>query len=138
MKTIIFLVLAAVSGLTFGQDKTGVSVTVTIPNLSSNEGAASASLYDEATFMKAAPLQSMGAEPKEKSVTITFENVEPGEYGIITLHDINGNNRMDFEANGMPKEDYGISGTGAGFGPPTWGDAKIVVGDTDLELEIRM
>jgi len=138
MRTIIFLVLAAVSGLTFGQSKEGVTVTVTIPNLRSNEGKASASLYNEATFMKAAPLQSLDAKPKEKSVTVIFENVQPGEYGIITLHDLNENDRMDFESNGMPKEDYGVSGTVAGFGPPAWDNAKIMIGTTDLDIEIRM
>lgn len=138
MKTIIFLILAAVSGFTFAQEDKGVTVTVTIPNLRSNEGKAGISLYDEATFMKAAPLQNKNATPNNKSVTITFENVKAGEYGIITLHDLNNNKQMDFEPNGMPKEDYGISGTGAGFGPPTWEDAKITVTNKDLHLEIRM
>lgn len=138
MKTIIFLILAAVSGFTFAQENEGVTVTVTIPNLRNNEGSASISLFNEATFMKAAPLQNKSATPENKSVTITFENVQPGEYGIITLHDLNDNKQMDFEPSGMPKEDYGISGTGAGFGPPTWADAKITITDQDVNLEIRM
>ena len=138
MKTIIFLILATVSGFTFAQETKGVTVTVTIPNLRSNEGNAGISLYDEATFMKAAPIQNKSATPENKSVTLTFENVQPGEYGIITLHDLNNNKQMDFEPNGMPKEDYGISGVGAGFGPPTWDDAKITIGDKDVHLEIRM
>lgn len=138
MKTIVFLVLAAVSGFTFAQESTGVTITVTIPNLVNDEGAASAALYDEATFMKAAPLQSESSQPKNKAVTLVFENVQPGEYGIITLHDLNGNERMDFEANGMPKEDYAISGNGAGFGPPSWGDAKFTVGTEDMSIEIKM
>ena len=138
MRTIVFLVLAAVSGFTFAQESNGVTITVTIPNLVNDEGAASAALYDEATFMKAAPLQSEGAKPENKEVTLVFENVQPGEYGIITLHDLNGNNRMDFEANGMPKEDYAISGNGAGFGPPTWSDAKFTVGTEDMAIEIKM
>lgn len=138
MKTIIFLVLAAVSSLSFGQAATGVTITVTIPNLTNNDGTAAASLYTEATFMKAAPLDSQEATPENKTVTLVFENVQPGEYGIITLHDLNGNGRMDFEANGMPKEDYAISGNGAGFGPPSWNDAKFTVGTEDMKLEIKM
>ena len=138
MRTIIFLLLAAVSTISFGQETKGVTITVTIPNLTNNEGQASASLYTEATFMKAAPLDSQGAIPENNMVTLVFENVQPGAYGIITLHDMNGNNRMDFEANGMPKEDYAISGNGAGFGPPSWNDAKFVVGTEDVTLEIKM
>lgn len=138
MRTIIFLILAAVSGFSFAQQSEGVTVTVTIPNLQNNEGTASAALYKEASFMKAAPEASEEATPVDKAVTLVFKNVQPGEYGIITLHDKNGNKRMDFEANGMPKEDYGISGTGAGFGPPTWNDAKFTVGTEDISLEIKM
>ncbi len=138
MKTIIFLLLAAVSGFTFAQEDKGVTITITIPNLRSNEGNVGVSLYNEATFMKATPLQNKSATPENKSVTVTFENVQPGAYGIITLHDLNNNDQMDFHPNGMPKEDYGISGTGAGFGPPTWEDAKITIGDKDVNLEIRM
>ncbi len=138
MRTIIFLILAAVSTFTYAQKSEGVTITVTIPNLTNNEGTASAALYNEGTFMKAAPLDSQEATPENKMVTLTFKNVEPGEYGIITLHDMNGNSRMDFEPNGMPKEDYAISGQGAGFGPPTWDSAKFTVGSEDIKLEIRM
>lgn len=138
MRTIIFLILAAVSGFGFAQQSEGVTITVIIPNLQNNEGLASAALYKEATFMRAAPDASKEATPENKAATIVFENVQPGDYGIITLHDKNGNKRMDFEANGMPLEDYGISGVGAGFGPPTWADAKFTVADEDLTLEIKM
>jgi len=138
MRTIIFLILAAVSSFTYAQETTGATITVTIPNLTNNDGAASASLYTEGTFMKAAPLDTQSATPENKTVTLVFKNVQPGDYGIITLHDMNGNNRMDFESNGMPKEDYGISGAGAGFGPPTWSDAKFTVGKEDISIEIKM
>ena len=138
MRTIIFFLLAAVSTISFGQEVKGVTITVTIPNLTNNDGAASAALYNEATFMKAAPLDSQGATPENNMVTLVFENVAPGDYGIITLHDEHGNNRMDFEANGMPKEDYATSGSGTGFGPPSWSNAKFTVGTEDVQLEIKM
>lgn len=140
MRIIIFLVLAAISNLGFSQQSEGVSITVVIPNLQNNEGIASAALYKEATFMRGAPEASQQATPENKTVTLVFKNVQPGDYGIVTLHDKNSNKRMDFEANGMPLEDYGISGAGAGagFGPPTWADAKFTVADKDLTLEIKM
>ena len=138
MKTMIYLIALFVSTFTFAQENKGVTVTIEIPNLINNEGKVSAALYDEATFMKAAPLDAAETTPENKSVTLTFENVQPGTYGIITLHDLNANGRMDFEANGMPKEPYGISGTGAGFGPPTWGDAKFTVENEDLTIKITM
>ncbi|WP_299765107.1 DUF2141 domain-containing protein [uncultured Dokdonia sp.] len=138
MKTCIYLIAFLFSTLTFAQENKGVTVTIEIPNLLNNDGKVSAALYDEATFMKAAPLDAAETTPENKSVTLTFENVQPGTYGIITLHDFNSNGRMDFEPSGMPKEPYGVSGAGAGFGPPNWGDAKFTVEDKDITIKINM
>lgn len=138
MKTFIYLITFLFSTFIFAQESKGVNVTVTINNLLNNDGKVSAALYDEATFMKAAPLATTEATPENKTITLTFENVQPGTYGIITLHDFNENGRMDFEPSGMPKEPYGLSGAGAGFGPPSWGDAKFTVGEEDITLKIAM
>ncbi|MFC4635719.1 DUF2141 domain-containing protein [Dokdonia ponticola] len=138
MKTFIYLIALFFSTGIFAQDAKGVTVTVTIDNLLNNDGKVSAALYDEATFMRAAPLDAVETAPENKTVTLTFKNVQPGTYGIITLHDFNENGRMDFEPSGMPKEPYGLSGVGAGFGPPSWGDAKFTVGEEDITLKIAM
>ena len=70
-------------------------------------------------------------------VTLTFENVEPGTFAIMVMHDENDNQRMDMEANGMPKENYGTSGQVNSFGPPTFEGAKFEVTDEDQEFRIR-
>ncbi|MDX1462028.1 MAG: DUF2141 domain-containing protein, partial [Marinirhabdus sp.] len=46
--------------------------------------------------------------------------------------------RMDFEANGMPKENYGVSNNVMNFGPPQWSDAKFEVSTAPLNMEIRL
>lgn len=138
MKTLIFILLAAISTFSYGQSDDGVTVTVVMNKLVNNEGTAAASLYNEATFMKTAPLDTKSEKIENKTVTVQFTNVKPGEYAIVTLHDMNGNNRMDFEANGMPKEAYGTSGEGAGFGPPQWGASKFTVGAEDVTIAIKM
>ena len=120
------------------QESKGVTITIVMDNLLSNEGKASAALYTEATFMKAAPLQAAEEAPENKKVTLTFEDVQPGMYGIITLHDLNENGRMDYESNGMPKEPYGISGNEMLMGPPTWESAKFEVGSEDITITIKM
>jgi uncharacterized protein (DUF2141 family) len=138
MKTLITLFVLAVSTFAFAQDTDGVTVTVTIENLNSTEGKVSAALYDEATFMRAAPLNSAEGTPTEKTITLTLKNVKPGNYGVISLHDLNGNGRMDFEANGMPKEPYGTSNNVMAMGPPNFSDSKFTVGTEDVSLTIRM
>jgi len=138
MKTYIYIITLLLSTLTFAQNTEGVTVTIEIENLINNDGKVSAGLYNEGTFMKTAPLDTVEGTPKNKTITLTFKNVQPGIYGIITLHDLNENGRMDFEANGMPLEPYGISGEETGFGPPAWGDAQFEVGSENVTLKVNM
>ena len=45
---------------------------------------------------------------------------------------------MDFESNGMPKENYGVSNTNVNYGSPVWTDVKFKVEDQNLDIEIRI
>ena len=143
MKTILFTIALAISTL-FLKAQTnevvlieGTTITVTVP-VSSTEGNVIFGLYDENTFMKAAPIQGLEGEIVDGKATVTFTNVAPGTYGISLFHDKNGNKQMDFEPNGMPKENYGVSNNIMSYGPPQWNDAKFEVTDEPLELDIRM
>lgn len=137
MKTLTTIIALCLTSFLFAQEK-GVTVTVVFDNLVNDQGTVSASLFDEATFMRAAPLVGAKGKPENKTLTLELENVTPGEYGIITLHDFNENGRMDFESNGMPSEPYGISGDVVPMGPPTFADAKFTVGTEDLTIHIKM
>ena len=55
----------------------------------------------------------------------------------MVLHDENGNKRMDFESNGLPKESYGSSGNDMSMGPPSFEGSKFEITDTDKEITIR-
>ena len=44
---------------------------------------------------------------------------------------------MDFQPNGMPLENYGMSNNPMNFGPPEFDQAKFEVSDKDVTLEIR-
>ncbi|MFK7834514.1 MAG: DUF2141 domain-containing protein [Winogradskyella sp.] len=134
----LFLTFALVltSLFSFSQD-TGVTITVTIDNVKSDDGNVKMSLHTADTFMKGKGLDNGMSEIKDEKITITFENVAAGEYAIIAFHDENNNGTMDFRENGMPLESYGMSNNVMSFGPPQYGDAKFTVADKDLELNIR-
>ncbi|MEH6512268.1 MAG: DUF2141 domain-containing protein [Maribacter arcticus] len=53
------------------------------------------------------------------------------------LHDANENQRMEFEANGIPIENYAMSNNPMLMGPPRFEDVKFFVGNEDLALNIR-
>lgn len=138
MRTLIYFILLTLSTIGYAQNNDGVTITVVIENLQNNDGKVSAALFNEATFMKAAPITAAEAKPENKAVSLVLENVQPGEYGIVSLHDLNENGRMDFEESGMPLEAYGVSGNTMSLGPPSWADAKFEVGTEDMTVHIKM
>ncbi|MEO1486369.1 MAG: DUF2141 domain-containing protein [Bacteroidota bacterium] len=132
--TLSFFVISFVS---FAQDSEGITITVTIDNVLNDTGKVMASLHTSDTFMKANGIQVTESDISEGKVILTFENVLPGSYAIMAMHDENENKQMDYQSNGMPKESYGMSGNDMSFGPPTFTDAQFEVTDKDLEFNIR-
>tara|TARA_R110002049_G_scaffold293156_4_gene478030 strand:- start:11507 stop:11908 length:402 start_codon:yes stop_codon:yes gene_type:complete len=112
------------------------TITVTIPNVVNDDGSVLIGLHNSETFMKGPGVQNLQSEIKDGKVTFVFKKVPTGEYAIMAMHDKNDNKQMDME-NGMPQEDYGMTGTPNTFGPPVFNDAKFTVKDKDLEFTIR-
>lgn len=112
------------------------SITVVVPNVTSNKGTVNYALYTEEGFM-VAPVQTQVSSVVNKKSTVIFKDVKPGEYAIICFHDANGNKKMDFDEGRMPLEDYGVSNNPMSYGPPQYDVAKFVVSDKDVTLEIR-
>ena len=117
----------------------GNTITVTVENIRNTNGKILSSLHDVNTFMKGKEgIQKAETTIEGYSVTITYKNVLPGEYAIMAVHDENDNQQMDFELNGMPKENYGMSNNPILYGPPTFDVAKIEIKAEDSNFTIRL
>jgi uncharacterized protein (DUF2141 family) len=134
--TLIFAVVLT-SLFSFAQEDKGITITVTIDNVKNDKGKILLSLHTSETFMKGKGIKDVETEIKDGKISVTFENVLPGDYAIMALHDENGNDKMDFRENGMPLESYGASNNVMAFGPPLYDDAKFKAENKDLELSIR-
>ena len=113
------------------------TVTVTLDNVLNDKGNIIAALHSADTFMKDEGIKNAEVKATKGVMTITFEDVKPGEYAIMVLHDANENKRMDFQQNGMPLENYGTSNNVMAMGPPQFKDAKFEVTDKDVDLNIK-
>jgi len=113
-----------------------VTITVNVPNITSDKGTVQFALYNKDTFMLN-PLMSKIGKIENGVTEIKFEEVEPGLYAIICFHDLNDNNKMDFNEQRMPMEDYGISNNPVLMGPPTFDAAKFAVENKSLDLTIK-
>ncbi|NQZ45377.1 MAG: DUF2141 domain-containing protein [Flavobacteriaceae bacterium] len=136
MKTLTMLIAMLTLSLTaFAQE--GQNIEVTIDNVVNDQGKVVIALHTTDTFMKGPGIMNLESKIVDGKVAFTFENVAPGTYAIIALHDANENNRMDFDSGGMPKESYGMSGNDMSMGPPNFEAAKFVVGNEDVSFSIR-
>jgi uncharacterized protein (DUF2141 family) len=113
-----------------------ITITATVVNVISNQGKVGFALYNKENFMGKPILGDKVAIVDGKSIVV-FKNVKPGVYAITCYHDKNGNDKMDFAANGMPIEDYGASNNNMSFGPPNFNQAKFTVSDKDVSLKIK-
>jgi len=137
MKTIAILFSLFLCQIAFAQTETG-NITVSVENLSSEEGKVYFALFNEDNFLKKAPIQGEVSEIKEGVAQITFSEVPTGTYAITAYHDKNGNQQMDFESNGIPKENYGVSNNQMNlYGPPLWEDAKFEFDGSEKNLKLQ-
>jgi uncharacterized protein (DUF2141 family) len=136
MKTlvsILVVVIISITNVITAQNKT---ITATVLNISSDEGIVKFALFNKTNF-RLKPLQSEIGNIENGKTTITFKEVAAGEYAIVCYHDKNSNDKMDFQPNGMPLEAYGSSNNVMNFGPPRFDDAKFIVIDKNVSLEIK-
>jgi len=138
MKKLLFTITVFAMSFTMNaQEETGITLTVVIQNVLNNEGHILSGLHNETTFMKAEGIKTSKDKAEAGELILTFENIQPGDYAFSVLHDANDNNRMDFATNGMPTEDYAMSGDSLPMGPPTFSDAKFTIEGEDKELTLR-
>ena len=136
MKLILALLTASLLFISSSITAQKQKITATVVNVSSDSGKVGFALYDKINF-RMKPIQGKKSKILEGKSIVVFDNVEPGEYAIICYHDKNENNKMDFQSNGMPLEDYGASNNNMSFGPPKFDDAKFIVSDKNVSLAIK-
>ncbi|WP_397446776.1 DUF2141 domain-containing protein [Polaribacter sp. R77954] len=132
--TLLFSATLFISNKINAQDK--VNITATVINITSNDGKVGFALYSKDNFMQT-PVQGTNGKIVDGKSTVTFKDVAPGEYAIVCYHDKNNNDKMDFSAQRMPLEDYGASNNYMAFAPPTFDNAKFVVSDKNVSLDIK-
>ena len=118
-------------------DQPTSQITVNMENFSHDQGSVLIVLYDEAGFMTEKNIQAGKASIKQGKSSYVFTNIPEGTYAIVALHDTNGNQRMDFDANGMPVEGWATSNNDMTMGPPSFEAAKFTLQEKDMELTLR-
>ena len=116
------------------------TLTVHVGNVTQPKGNIRIAVYDSETWLDTERWVAAKRIPAETGpdVAATFE-LPSGTYAVAVLHDVNGNEKMDYGLIRLPKEPYGFSnGVVPRFGPPAFEDSAFVVADEDLNIAIDL
>ncbi|WP_367276279.1 DUF2141 domain-containing protein [uncultured Erythrobacter sp.] len=118
------------------------NVTITITDLRNTKGVVRACMTTvENVFPRCRrdPNSHRTVVEAAETITITFDNVEPGEYAIALLHDENEDGKANRVLGMAPKEGYGFSRDApVRMAPPDWDDAVFTVSSASQDLTIKM
>lgn len=118
------------------------NIHVTITSLKSTQGSLLVCLYKTSEGFPADPKKAWKTAKvavSGTSVDYRFFDIPFGSYAIALAHDENGNDKVDTNFMGIPKEGIGMSNNARGsFGPPKFADAKFehVKGETQMVIKV--
>jgi uncharacterized protein (DUF2141 family) len=134
MRLSLLLAAALLSASAAGAQET---VTVTVTGVRAGPGPLLASLDSRETFMRGG-VKRARAEAHEGAVTLTFEDVVPGDYVLMVMHDQNDDGRLGMGPMG-PTEGWAMSNvSGPLAGMPTFDALKFTVADAPVTLTAPM
>ncbi|QCU73297.1 DUF2141 domain-containing protein [Pseudoalteromonas distincta] len=98
------------------------TVQFDIQSIQHNHGKLYIQLYKgKQSYKSNKPYSSTIVKAKEGTVSVTFSDIEAGDYAIRYFHDENNNGSMDTNLFGLPVEGYGFSNNAiVNFGPPSY------------------
>ena len=133
MKKFIFVLLLFPMGL-LAQS----TLSIKIYNVASSKGDVKVAVYNsDETFLEFEGVVKSGSTKAEKGVvTLEIEEIPEGEYALAIFHDENGNNELDTNWLGIPKEKVAFSKSKMKtFGPPKYKECAFLV-EKDTEVDV--
>lgn len=116
------------------------TISVNVYNVPSQEGNINVAVYDsDESFLKfEGVVKTESTEAKKGMVTLKIGDMPPGEYALAIFHDENGNDELDTNWLGIPKEKVAFSKAKMRtFGPPKYKECAFNV-TSDFEISIEL
>ncbi len=117
------------------------TVTIVVNGIAKASGSVQVALSNSGEDFRSsgAPWRFAVLRAEGERVTWVVPDVPYGEYAVRAYHDANGNGKLDTNMVGFPKEPYAFSNGARGrFGPPSWDDAKVRVGEPAPRIELTL
>ncbi|MEO0571617.1 MAG: DUF2141 domain-containing protein [Bacteroidota bacterium] len=115
-------------------------ITVQVLNVPHSKGKISVALYNKKeSFLKFEEVYaSASSAAKTGKTNVLLENIPDGNYAIALFYDKNGNDKLDMNWIGIPKEKVAFSNAKMKlFGPPSFQECSFELQD-DTMISIRL
>ena len=132
----IFLIFVLLPILVFSQNE----IAIDIYKVPSSKGKISVAVYNKKEgFLKFDQVFKSDSIVAQKGIThIAITNIPQGEYALAIFHDENGNDKLDTNWLGIPKEKVAFSHAKMKpFGPPAYKDCAFKV-ERDTKITISL
>jgi uncharacterized protein (DUF2141 family) len=114
------------------------TIEVRVSAVAGGKGKIKVAVCDRERFLKQC-LYTASVPARDGENVIAVHGVPKGTWAVLAYQDENENGELDRNLIGIPKEDYGFSRDAAGkFGPPSFEDAAIEVGDEVTVAKIKL
>ena len=133
---LLFLNLLLLPLMVFSQNKLSVDVT----GVKSDKGSVLVAVYDSSdSFLDSNKMFSGGSSKAQLGSTwVIIDNLPDGEYALAIFHDEDGDDELDTNWIGIPKEPICFSiGKMKTFGPPKYSECAFKVeGDKEIRVSL--
>jgi uncharacterized protein (DUF2141 family) len=138
MKSLLFWGLLSLPFFLSAQTAT---LEVEVHDVTSSEGDILIALYrEEETFLKFEHVfRTKGAPASEGMTRVVISDLPLGQYALAIFHDENGNEKLDTNFIGIPKEPLGFSNAKLKtFGPPGFKECLVELQeDTTIKIALE-
>lgn len=132
----LFLNLLLMPLMMFSQNK----LSVDVKGVKSNNGSVLVAVYDSSdSFLDSDKMYSGGSSKAQQGNTLVIiEDLPDGEYALAIFHDEDGDDELDTNWIGIPKEPICFSiGKMKTFGPPKYSECSFKV-DGNKEIQVSL
>jgi len=105
-------------------------LTIEVSGITPDRGKIYVAVYDGPETFPISGRQRVGqfVDAQDRHLILHFKDLPPGHYAAVAFQDVNGNNVLDKNFLGIPKEPYGFSNGARGAGgAPKFSDAAIML-----------
>jgi len=120
----------------FSQNK----LSITVEGVKTSNGKISVAVYNRSEgFLQFDQVYRYSSIAAHKGITyIAIDDLPEGEYALAIFHDENGNDKLDTNWLGIPRESIGFSRSHMRtFGPPRFKDCVLKI-NTDQQIHVTL